>query len=169
MNAKQKELTIEERIARLSEFGKAAIEYGDKGWFTHPCKPGSKAPIGKLVPRGLLDASRNPEVLCSWYEQYPDANVAIRTGKELWVLDIDGEEGKASLIELQEEFGELADPSLIVETPGKGFHLYYAYPLVGVVGCRTNIRPGIDVRGDGGCVIAPPSIHPNGGRYEWLT
>ena len=120
---------------------------------------------------GFYDATTDLETICGWWEECPDANVAIRTGKEsgIWVLDIDGSEGKATLIELQEKHGELGDPSLIVETPGGGLHLYYPYPLIGEVGCRANMRPGIDVRGDGGYVIAPPSIHPNGGRYEWLT
>jgi Bifunctional DNA primase/polymerase, N-terminal len=52
-------------------------------------------------------------------------------------------------------------------TGGGGRHLYYAHPG-GHVGNRAGLRPGIDLRGDGGCIVLPPSIHPSGNAYAWV-
>jgi hypothetical protein len=99
-----------------------------------------------------------------WERQYPDANVAIVTGETsgLLVLDVDGEGGLESLKAL----GEL--PRTPTVKTGKGFHYYFKHPGFRVKN-RTNLLPKIDIRGDGGCAIAPPSLHPNGARYSWIV
>jgi RecA-family ATPase len=136
----------------------AALSYAAKGYLVFPCKPREKVPATK---HGLKDATRDERTLREWWSENPEYNVAIRTGKEsnLVVLDID-------------EGGEetLADRGLGVGTAvvitGKGFHAYYEHPGF-KVGNKVKFLPGLDLKGDGGYVIAPPSIHPSGKVYEW--
>ncbi len=129
------------------------------------CKPG-KHPVGTLVPNGLKDATTDPEVIKVWWSKMPDANIGIATGREsnLVVLDVDGAEGEALLAELERQYGPLP-PTAVVKT-GKGRHLHFAYPK-GVTKVRTVARKKLklDVRGDGGYVVAPPSIHESGHTY----
>jgi hypothetical protein len=160
----------EQRITALSELGQAAGRYAMRGWHVLPCDPRDKRPHAELVPNGFKNATNDLSIVCSWWEKHPDANIGIRTGREsgIWVLDIDGNKGgNESIVALQEEYEEIAVP--LMARTGSGLHLYYTYAPERPVSCRTAVRPGIDVRGDGGYVVAPPSIHPNGSRYEWLT
>lgn len=94
----------------------------------------------------------------------PSANVGIATGGALDVLDVDGPAGICSLDELVDQYGAL--PPGPVATTGKGRH-HYLSPTG--LGNRAAVRPGIDFRGRGGYVVAPPSMHPNGARYAWLS
>jgi len=131
------------------------------------CSPG-KHPIGSLVPRGLLDASADTEVIARWWAQSPDANIGLATGKGsgLVVLDVDGPIGETSLAKMESEHGSLP-PSWQVKT-GKGRHLYFRYPNnVTKVKSVARKKLGLDVRADGGYVIAPPSIHESGRRYAF--
>jgi hypothetical protein len=111
-----------------------------------------------------------PGELEAWHARWPEANVGIVTGRisGLVVVDVDaGHGGEASLAQLEAAHGPLP---LTVEalSGGGGRHLYFAHPG-GRVGNRVGLLPGIDLRGDGGCVVAPPSIHPNGRRYVWAS
>lgn len=82
----------------------------------------------------------------------------------LYVVDIDGPEGRASLAELEKEHGPI--PLTKASTTGRGTHyLFKATP--GIRNSQGTIGKGIDTRGDGGYIVAPPSIHPNGHRYKW--
>lgn len=105
-----------------------------------------------------------------WWQRWPVANVAVRTGavSGLVVVDVDpGHGGDATLAELLERHGPLPAGAL-VHTGSGGRHLYFAHPG-GVVRNDTGRRlgPGLDVRGDGGYVIAPPSRHVTGTGYRW--
>ena len=86
----------------------------------------------------------------------------------LWALDVDLDHGgEASLHELEAELGEL--PRTIESiTGGGGRHLLFNHPGYPIKN-RVAVRPGLDIRGDGGLIIAPPSIHPSGRRYAWAT
>ncbi|HPD16232.1 MAG TPA: bifunctional DNA primase/polymerase [Planctomycetota bacterium] len=135
----------------------AALEYAARGWLVFPLKPSGKTP---LTPHGFKDATTDPEQIRAWWTQHPDANVGIRTGavSGLVVLDIDchGEaDGEASLAKLQEDFGRLP-PTLEVKTPSGGRHLYFVH-RDGEVKSRNGLRPGLDLKADGGYVVAPPS------------
>ena len=82
------------------------------------------------------------------------------------MLDIDARhDGDASLAGLERSHGPLP-PTLEVLTGGGGRHLYFQHPG-GTLPNRVGIWPGIDLRGDGGCVVAPPRIHPSGRAYAW--
>src|SRR5262245_29206092 len=91
------------------------------------CSSG-KHPIGSLVPRGVLDASDDPDVVARWWGQVSDANIGIATGKNsaLVVLDVDGLVGEKTLAKLESKHGSLP-PTWQAKT-GEGRHLYFRYP-----------------------------------------
>lgn len=109
----------------------------------------------------------------AWWKRWPHANVAIRTGVEggLVVVDVDPPRGLESLAEL-ERTHEPFDRSTVVQTGRGGVHFYLGHPGAGVrLANRASsvLGPGIDIRGDGGYVIAPPSRHASGRSYLWRT
>lgn len=98
-----------------------------------------------------------------WFERWPWANVAIITGSisGLLVLDIDGPDGVESI-------GENPLPhTAIAETGGGGWHYLFKYPEGETIGNKTGILPGVDIRAEGGYIVAPPSVHKSGKLYEW--
>lgn len=131
------------------------------GWAVFPLKPRDKVP---LTAHGCLDASRCHEQVTSWWTRWPDANLGIATGNASGVLvvDVDGADGDAAL----EEYGTLG--ATVEARTGKGRHLYFALPDgVRLGNSARRLGPQLDTRGDGGYVVAPPSIHPNGHAYRW--
>jgi hypothetical protein len=144
----------------------AALAYARKGYAVFPCHPASKAPRTK---HGCKDATTDEKIIEDWWGKWPDANIGIATGQAsgIWVLDIDGREGEFSLNKLIDEHGRLPD-TLEVAT-GNGRHFYFILRNgISIKNSASKIGPGIDARGDGGYVIAPPSIHPSGERYRWV-
>src|SRR5262245_15267283 len=105
------------------------------------------------------------------WRQRPRANVGVRTGPRpegagLLVVDLDGEVGLGSWARL--EATHAPAPTLEVATGGGGVHLIYGYPEGAELGNSAGrLGEGIDTRGRGGYVIAPPSVHPSGRRYAW--
>jgi len=97
------------------------------------------------------------------------ANVAVVTGavSGLIVLDIDPQHGGGEGLARIERAHERLPGTIEAVTGGGGRHLYFGHPG-GVVHNRVALDAGIDVRGDGGCVVAPPSIHPSGRAYAWV-
>jgi hypothetical protein len=109
------------------------------------------------------------EEVKGWYQHWPDGNVGIVTGviSSLVVLDIDPKHGgDTSLERLIQEHGPLPR-TIEAFTGGGGRHLYFSHPG-GVVRNKVGLALGIDLRGDGGCVVAPPSVHASGKAYSWL-
>ena len=132
------------------------------------CSPG-KHQIGNLVPRGLLDASADLSVVVRWWQRVPDANIGIATGKisDLVVVDVDGSTGEETLAKIERKHGSL--PQTWQVRTGKGRHLYFRYPEnVAKIKSVARTKLKLDVRADGGYVIAPPSIHQSGRRYAFL-
>jgi hypothetical protein len=132
------------------------------------CNPG-KHPIGNLAPRGVLDATDDLGVVNRWWAQVPDANIGLATGKlsKVVVLDVDGPIGEETLAKIEQKHG-LLPPTSQVRT-GKGRHLYFCYPQNETkVKSVARKKLGLDVRADGGYVIAPPSIHESGHQYTFL-
>jgi len=133
------------------------------------CSPG-KHPIPN---RGLTEASYDDEQVRAWWAKHPDANIGLATGPQsgVWVLDIDTDKGgDVSLVQLETEVGDLT-PALSSRTGSGGRHLFYAYPRDDeeqlLISNRTGLLPGLDVRGEGGYVVLPPSNHHSGGSYTW--
>ena len=149
-----------------SKTGTAALDYLERGWSVIPAVEKAKRPA---VPWRRYQSQRVSEkTLRSWFGRSPGYNVSIVTGalSGLVVLDVDPRHGgDRSLTELEREHGSLPRTMEAI-TGGGGRHLYFAHPG-GRVPNRTNIEPGIDLRGDGGCIVAPPSVHPSGKRYRW--
>lgn len=122
-----------------------------------------------LLPHGANSATNDQRIVEEWYKLWPDANVAIATGKEsgIIVLDIDPRNGGLeSLLRLEETYGKLP-PTPRVKTGGGGLHLYFKYPDKPVTSCVLQGFPGIEVLSDGKLAVAPPSRHASGGTYEW--
>ena len=146
---------------------RAALAYAERFRFAvFPCKPRGKTP---LTEHGFKDASKDPAQIRKWWERWPDANIGIATGaiSGIAVLDIDPRHcGDHTLEALEAQHGKLlATPTVL--TGGGGLHFYFRHPGGGVPNSASKIGQGIDVRGDGGYVIAPQSIHESGNRYLW--
>jgi bifunctional DNA primase/polymerase-like protein/CHC2-type zinc finger protein len=142
-----------------SPFLSVAREYAERGWPVFPLIAREKRP---LTPRGLHDASTDRNQVLEWQQLFPTANVGLRTGIIFDVLDIDGPE---PVPYVQEILGLAYRHSGPVSNTGKGLHLFFA-PSGG--GNRAGLGgQKLDYRGDGGYVVAPPSIHPSGRVYRW--
>lgn len=111
-------------------------------------------------------APADAEQVNEWWTRWPEANVGVVTGavSGIVVLDADGPEGLASL-------KALGTPATTwLSKTARGWHQFFRYPEDGVtIRNSTGLRPGLDVRGDGGYVIVPPSLHASGRRYAWRT
>ncbi|MHB8587153.1 MAG: phage/plasmid primase, P4 family [Thermoplasmatota archaeon] len=143
----------------------AALAYARRGWPVFPLKPRSKEP---WTSHGFKDATADETQIRAWWTALPTANVAIATGSAsgLVVLDVDAKtQGLETMRKLEEQHGSLGRTPLVL-TPGGGRHAYFRHPGPETRN-RTSIAPGADVRADGGYIVAPPSIHPNGGTYAW--
>jgi len=146
----------------------AVLVLAGRGWRMLPVQPRGKAP---LIREWQRHATANPEEIRAWGHQYREANwgVACGAGSGIWVLDVDGEQGAAAVRELCREQGDDWLHTLTVLT-ATGRHLYFRYPKAAIIrNSAGKLAPGLDVRGDGGYVLVPPSIHPSGKAYEWLV
>lgn len=134
----------------------AALWYAEQGVPVFPCRAGQKAPATR---NGVKDATTDTATIDAWWTRMPDANLALATGFAFDVLDIDDWTHVNNDVEavIDEGFG-------FVATPRGGTHIYLR-PCGD--GNATNVVPGVDFRGRGGYVLAPPSLLPNG-RYKWL-
>ncbi len=156
--------------------GDWALGYAKKSIPVFPCKPGGKEP---LTPHGFKDATTDPDRIRAWWSRWPEANIATPTGKRfgkivvggkifiLVVVDGDPRNGAYdTLAELHEEGYELP-LTFTVKTGGGGFHHYLRCPEgVEIRNSASKLGPGLDIRGEGGYVILPPSVTE--GPYEVL-
>lgn len=160
-----------------------ALGYAARGWHILPlhsvapdgactCGRGDDCPSPAKHPRtrnGLLEATTDPSTIRGWFTRWRDVNIGIRTGEisGLLVLDVDPDHGgELSLEDLEQSYHPLpAGPRAL--TGGDGMHYLFVHPG-GEWTNRAAFRPGLDIRGDGGYIVAPPSQHISGNRYEWL-
>jgi hypothetical protein len=147
----------------ISSSGKCACGAAD-------CHSPGKHPRTK---DGFKSATTDVDQIKAWWKQWPNANIAIATGhrSRLCVLDIDRRNGGLeSLKKLEKLYGELPD-DLVVSTGGGGLHFYFRYPESLSIKSRSMALGeqflGIDLKSDGGYVIAPPSNHISGKTYSW--
>ena len=154
-----------------NEIYQQAIKYAKMGLAVFPVRPEQKRPY---TPHGCKDAKTDPVVIREWWRRWPNANIGIATGKAsggLIVIDLDidddkGINGRESLTMWERENGELPDTWIAITGRG-GSHYYYRCADAENIKNRTGLLEGVDVRGEGGYVVAPPSIHENGATYEW--
>lgn len=127
--------------------------------------------IGKhpRVYGGVKDASTDIDVIKAWWKRWPNANVGIATGvtADIGVLDIDPRhKGHISLNQLEEEYSKLPE-TLRVRTGSGGEHIFFKYPGESIINSAGKIREGIDFKTQGGYVVAAPSVHASGNKYQW--
>jgi hypothetical protein len=154
-------------MSRDEQMLRAALKYAeDLGFATFPCKPRGKTP---LTNHGCKDATCDPVQIRRSWQRWPDANLGIATGtiSGIVVLDVDPRHGGDCTLEaLMSEHGKLPETPTVL-TGGGGFHFYFRHPGGIVSNSGGKVGAGIDVRGDGGYVIAPRSVHESGNRYLW--
>lgn len=160
------------RLALSDDLLSAALDYAARGFPVFPCDPGTKRP---LTEAGFKDASTDAGLIRAWWAAHPDAMIGMPTGDVIgaWVLDVD-----------DPALFEAACPVALPDTrrcvTGKGYHLWFAAdPASEVRNAQVRMAggekrwpfddmPGAEVRGNGGYVIVPPSVHPSGRRYAWV-
>ena len=163
------------------EAGQAAEWYGRKGYPVFPvhsvtpdgctcgcsvCGSPGKHP---MIIRWPEKASADEGVIRFWWKRWPEANVGLVTGavSGLVVLDVDvRHDGHFSLAELEDQHGALP-VTVEAETGSGGRHLFFRHPGRRIPNSAGLLGKGLDIRGDGGYIVAPPSLHASGRRYTW--
>jgi hypothetical protein len=118
---------------------------------------------------GVKDATTDLETIRGWWRQWPNANIGLATGVQsgVLVLDIDPKSGGFhNLEDLEDAYGGLPG-TLTQRTGSNGQHRIFKYPDVRIKNSASEIAPGLDIRSDGGYIVAAPSVHASGSRYEW--
>lgn len=160
----------------------AALDYASRGWPVFPChnpavggacscgQPDCGSPAKHPRTRhGLHDATVDRDQIRRWWQQHPNANIGVRTGAPsgLIVIDLDLPHGPRRFRELA---GGRLGNAAVVHTGSGGTHLYFQAPDDVIVRNSTRrLGAGIDVRGEGGYILAPPSRHHTGRTYAWTT
>ena len=168
---------------KLSKLGRSALMYAAQyGWRVFPLHSidngactcgdakctGTKPGKHPRTPKGCLDATTDTGVIRGWWERWPDANVGIATGGGLVVIDVDPRHGgDDGLVDLRARLGELPDTVECLTGSG-GRHIYVSVGEgVTVRNSAGTLAPGVDIRGEGGYVVAAPSVHTSGRSYAW--
>lgn len=151
----------------MATFLENALMYAKNGFSVIPIIPGQKKPMIKWqqYQKGIAE----PEQIIAWWSKHPNANIGIVTGKisNLFVIDLDKHDPAYS----DDITSQLIPESIVcptANTPKGGQHLYFSYPSDSNISVGARIAPGIDFRGEGGYVVAPPSINGNGNCYNWV-
>ena len=168
-------------VASLGENGAAALVYTVRGWpvfpvygvneerctcGNHPCPGAGKHP---RIKEWQKKATTDENLIREWFARWPDANVAILTGERsgLVVLDVDPRSGGEDTLEkLEVRSGKLPE-TVVSLTGGGGQHIFFRHPGGYIKTKPGAFGPGLDLKADGGYVIAPPSCHKSGRPYAW--
>lgn len=147
----------------------AALQYAARGWPVFPLR--GKKP---LTEHGVKDATTCPDIIVEWWERWPDANVGLACGsKSADVVDIDSAKGEEAMVEWLQARGIFDEAKeTLNNTPvsltSKGKHVLFQPS--GRLKNLVRAAEGVDVRTDGGYIVAPPSVHPDSGKvYEWAA
>jgi len=151
----------------VTPLGTAALKLTSTlGVRVFPCIENSKKPA---ITDNLRRATTDPNIISGWWRTR-NFNIGVPTGPDngIWGLDIDDDDGEALLLKLEKEHGKLLPPTVEAIT-GHGRHLYFRWPTGYDIRNKQDapILPGMDVRGDGGYLVAPPNMHPSGRAYAW--
>src|SRR5262249_26718127 len=155
--------------------GDSALAFATRAWPVFPCDPKTKQP---LTEHGVKDATTDVERIRAWWARWPQAMIGLPTGKSIgaFVVDFDPgvDEKTGEIFELTDlvkklsiELGVIWPKTLAVVTPRGGRHAYFRLPEGDPPGNRAGIVKRIDVRGEGGYVIVPPSVRADGVAYRW--
>jgi hypothetical protein len=161
----------------------AALAYAARGWLVLPlhtpleegcsCGGDCGASAGKhpRTRHGLKEASRNLDRIWKWWRRWPDANIGILTGSEsrIVVLDVDARHDGERSLEILEATYDRLPPTLTAHSGGGGRHIYFQHPGGHTpTSAQLDGLSGLDIRGDGGYIVAPPSLHQSGQSYSWV-
>jgi putative DNA primase/helicase len=161
-----------------------ALDCGARGWPVFPFHPATKQPLVKSDIEGeggLKLATTDEATIRAWWQRWPEAMIGLPTGRAIgaFVVDVDAGQDKATgevfeaaglQLDLERALGTKLPPTRFASTPRGGVHLYFSYPEGEEIGNRTGLLgkgSRIDIRGDGGYVIAPPSMRKDGVAYAW--
>lgn len=138
-----------------------ALNYAAQGYRVFPLIPGTKFPTTK---NGFKNATTDEDQISRWWGQNPNCGVGLATGHDLTVIDIDPRNWGDLTFELWRDIIGAVPETSRCTTGGNGTHLYFRTSAQ--MRCGSDLIPGIDLKSDGGYVVAPPSRHPNGGTYH---
>lgn len=157
----------------------SALEYAARGWHVFPAKieDGQKKGYiaGKAKGGARWGATTDPDTIRDYWQEFPGALLGITAGPDsgLFVVDADTPEGHdkdgvGTLRGWIEDHGDLPH-TIEATTPSGGWHVYFRWPdNLDIRNSESKLAPGIDVRGEGGMVLAPPTIKPGTGKaYRW--
>lgn len=146
-----------------SRLYRSAIWYAKHEWKVFPLRPGTKEPFqGIGVYQGTLDL----DVINKWWSQWPQANIGLSCGGS-GVIALDADSYK-DVYDGEKLLDPLDEETVTNLTGGGGTHLLYQMPEGKTLGnAKSGLPSGIDIRGYGGYVVLPPSVHPNGTLYQW--
>lgn len=165
----------------LQSVGSAAQECAARGWHVFPAtiKGGQKKSHKSAAYSGgrAWGATTDPDEIARDFGRWPEAMLGIVTGPKsgFFVIEADTAEGHevdgiGNLRALIEAHGPLPH-TIEAESPTGSWHLYFRHPEgTTIKNSASSIAPGVDVRGDGGMVLAPPSYRADkGGAYRWIN
>jgi hypothetical protein len=133
-----------------------ALAYAALGWPVLPIEPKGKRPLGG---KGIDHATTNAHTIRGWFKRWPSAGIGIHLAAAgLCAIDIDPRNGSTKTP------GDFP-ATLTARTGGGGWHLIYKAPEG--VALPGKLEAGVDIKWRGYIIVAP-SMHPSGGRYEWL-
>ncbi|WP_432471314.1 bifunctional DNA primase/polymerase [Amphritea sp. HPY] len=169
-------------ISKVNGLGllEAALSYAANGWpviplhdcawgrcsCTRNCSSPGKHPRTR---QGHKDATTDENIIQQWWERWPNANIGLRTGAEsgIVVLDVDPDHGgEKSLENLVKCFGGLSE-TIMANTGGGGSHYFFQHPGSYTRNSQGRLGKGLDIRGDGGYIVAAPSRHQSGCIYQF--
>lgn len=140
-----------------------ALEYQKQNLSVIPIRPKEKKPL--IIWEEFQQRRATELEIRAWWKRWPQANVGIVTGSISGIVVIDLDNIEAGEM-LKQKFSEYDFSSVPRQSTGKGNHLFFKHPG-SLITNRAGVLPGMDVRGDGGYVVAAPSIHPSGRLYAW--
>ena len=159
----------------------AALDYASKRWKVFPlyeplpdgkcsCLRSECNHVGKhpRTGHGFKDATTDLVTIHNWWTTWPKANLGVATGSAsgIVVVDVDGDNG--GFVTWDELKSTLGDIETLTSRTGHGFHLFFVCPEgIDLKSASNAIGNGIDIKAEGGYVVAPPSLHETGVRYTW--
>ena len=152
---------------RESSALETALDLARRGFSVVPQLPGAKKPSISWKP--FQDVAPVPSRISNWFEEFPDAGIALILGPAfgLFVVDVDGEEAHHALLE---RLGTVPEAPMVLSGSLKPhrYHLYFRHPAVSTLATYHPWHPQLEFRGYRGIVVAPPSLHKSGNRYRWV-
>jgi Bifunctional DNA primase/polymerase, N-terminal/AAA domain len=156
----------------------AALGYVTIGWHVFPAPAtGEKMGLyaGAETNGRRWGNTKDAATVRAYWGKHPDANIGLPTGQDnnVFVFEFDTPEGHQvdgafSLAQLEVKYGKLP-PTLQAQSPSGSTHYFFRHPGFYVKSSASEIAPGIDIKGDGGMVLATPSNRPGKGVYRWLN